>query len=414
MRDTTGEPATPRQAGRPDYGPAAAAAQALYRFLTAEAADREHLAPRVVAAVGRARLDEIVDATLARIGDVTGIRDSRDGLVIEGTTGRALAFAVSQDGLRLDEFLIQPGAYRPPRLRIPPEVRGAFAWSVLALLLVLRIAACWDAPSRIVWCGRALMVAAGYVALEGRFTPARLPWWIRRPVEAGALVALASAWRLAGLPVSGGNAAEPVVGLVLVGVFCALLVRARRHRWGTAVSRPLVFPLRGGSWYIAQGGGRGLNHHFAFTEQRGALDIIQVGPGGSRSRNRAKGVSGRNESYLVYGKPVHAPCDGTVVSAADHIADQDPGTIRYQPLYGNHVWIDTGSEIVKLAHLRPGTVTVAKGDTVRAGQVLGQIGNSGNSTEPHLHIHAERDGIGLDLEFEGVSGPLCRGRTIRT
>ncbi|RPE41905.1 peptidase M23-like protein [Streptomyces sp. Ag109_O5-1] len=416
MRDTTGESATPRQAGRPDPRPAGAAAQALYRFLTAEAADRERLAPRVVAAVGRARLDEIVDVTLARIGDVTGIRDSRDGLVIEGTTGRTLAFAVSQDGLRLDEFLIQPGAYRPPRLRIPPEVRGAFGWIVLALLLVLRIEACWEAPSRIVWCGRVLMVVAGYVVLEGRFTPARLPWWIRRPVEAGALVALASAWRLPGLPVSGGNAAEPVVGLVLVGVFGALLVRARRHRWGTVVSRPLVFPLRGGSWYIAQGGGRGLNHHFAFPEQRGALDILQVGPGGARARHRARRdrAGGKNTSYLVYGQPVHAPCDGTVVSAADHIDDQEPGLIRYQPRYGNHVWIDTGAEIVKLVHLRPGTVTVAKGDTVRAGQVLGEVGNSGNSTEPHLHIHAERDGVGLDLEFEGVSGPLCRGRTVRS
>jgi hypothetical protein len=54
------------------------------------------------------------------------------------------------------------------------------------------------------------------------------------------------------------------------------------------------------------------------------------------------------------------------------------------------------------------------GDTVHAGQVVGEVGNSGNSTEPHLHIHAERDGLGLDLEFQGISGPLCRGRTVRT
>lgn len=259
------------------------------------------------------------------------------------------------------------------------------------------------------------MVAAGYVFLEGRFTPARAPWWIRRPVEAGAFVALLSAWRLPGLPGSGGSAAEPVVGVVLVAVLGGMLIRARRHRWGTAVSRPLDFPLRGGSWYIAQGGGRGLNHHATLPEQRGALDVLQVGPGGSRARNRARsgGMRGKNESYLVYGQPVHAPCDGTVVSVADHVDDQVPGTIRYQPAYGNHVWIDTGSEIVKLAHLRPGTVSVTKGDTVRTGQVLGEVGNSGNTTEPHLHIHAERDGLGLDLEFRGIPGPLWRGRTVR-
>ena len=389
---------------------ARAAADALRRFLTAEPADRERLAPRVVTAVGRARLDEIVDTTLARIGEVTGVRDSPDGLVVEGTRGHALAFAASRDGRELDELLIRPGAYRPPRLHIPPVVRGTLGWVVIALLLAVRIGACWEAPSRIAWCGRLLMVAAGYVILEGRFSPARSPWWVRRPVEAGALVALLSAWRLPGLPLSGGSAAEPIVGVALVAVLGGMLIRARRHRWGTAVSRPLPFPLRGGTWYVGQGGGRGLNHHVPFPEQRGALDVIQVGPGGSR----AGGSGRRAESYLIYGQSVHAPCDGTVVSAADHVEDQDPGTIRYQPPYGNHVWIDTGAEVVKLAHLRRGTVTVRTGDTVRAGQVLGEVGNSGNSTEPHLHIHAERDGLGLDLEFTGISGPLCRGRTVRT
>ncbi|MCZ1001240.1 hypothetical protein O1M63_29315 [Streptomyces mirabilis] len=74
MRDTTDEATN-------------AAPDALYRFLTAEPADRERLAPRVVAAVGRERLDEIVDTTLGRVGEVTGVRDSRDGLVIEGARG---------------------------------------------------------------------------------------------------------------------------------------------------------------------------------------------------------------------------------------------------------------------------------------------------------------------------------------
>lgn len=391
-----------------------AAPDALCRFLTAEPADRERLAPRVVAAVGRERLNEIVDTTLERVGEVTGVRDSRDGLVIEGTRGQALAFAATRDGHELEGLLIAPGAHRPARLRTD-WVRPALAWTVLVLLFVVRIDACWEAPSRIAWCGRLLIVAAGYLVVEGWGAPALFPWWIRRPLEAGALVALASAWRLPGLPTSGG-APELVVGAALVAVLGVLLMRARRHRWGTAVSQPLVFPLQGGSWYVGQGGGRSLNHHFAVPEQRGALDVVQAGPGGTRGRHRARpqGTHGKNERYLIYGQPVHAPCDGTVVSAADHIDDQEPGAVRYQPLYGNHVWIDTGAEIVKLAHLRPGTVTVAKGDTVRAGQVLGEVGNSGNSSEPHLHIHAERDGVGLDLEFEGVPGPLCRGRTVRS
>ncbi|MBY8341244.1 M23 family metallopeptidase [Streptomyces spinosirectus] len=139
------------------------------------------------------------------------------------------------------------------------------------------------------------------------------------------------------------------------------------------------------SWYVVQGGGRVLNHHAQVPEQRGALDLVGLGRHGTRVR------PGRDlTAYAAYGRPVRSPCDGRVISAADTLQDQKPGEIRYQPPYGNHVFIDTGRELVKQAHLRPGSVTVAKGDT-----------------------HAERDGVGLDLEFTGLSGRLHRGRKIR-
>lgn len=78
------------------------------------------------------------------------------------------------------------------------------------------------------------------------------------------------------------------------------------------------------------------------------------------------------------------------------------------------MFVDTGREIVELAHLRPVSLTVSRGDTVRAGQLIGETGNSGNTSEPHLHLHAERDGVGLDLRFTGIRGRLYRGRVIRT
>ncbi|WP_159025202.1 M23 family metallopeptidase [Streptomyces sp. MUSC 125] len=387
---------------------ATAAAEILHRFLTTE--HREMLAPRVVTAVGHERLDQIVDSTRKRVGEITGVHEGHDGLVIEGTAGRVLAYATTRDGRVLDGLWIAPDPYRVRRLRIPGRARAGLAWAVWVLLLVTRIDACWQAPSRAAWLGRLLIVAAGYLLMEGWHTPARLPWWLRRPIQAGALVALASACRVPHLPSTGGGSAELVIGAALVIGFGWFLVRARRHLWGTAVSRPLTFPLRGGNWFIAQGGGPGLNHHAGFAEQRGALDVVEVG----RWSGARNGLRKGNGSYRVYGRPLHAPCDGTVVSAVGHIDDQEPGTIRYQPPYGNHVFIDTGTEIVKLAHLRRGTVTVRVGDTVHAGQLLGEVGNSGNSTEPHLHIHAERDGHGLDLEFAGITGPLCRGRTLHT
>jgi murein DD-endopeptidase MepM/ murein hydrolase activator NlpD len=77
------------------------------------------------------------------------------------------------------------------------------------------------------------------------------------------------------------------------------------------------------------------------------------------------------------------------------------------------VRIDSGTEIVTVAHLRPGSVAVAVGEQVRAGQFLGAVGSSGNSFAPHLHLQAERDGVGLDLRFAGVadSAPDSSGNT---
>lgn len=276
------------------------------------------------------------------------------------------------------------------------------------LLLSLRVAACWSAPAVTSWCADVLLVGAAYLVMEGLFTPARLPRWIRRALEAGSLVALASAWRLPHLPVGRADA-ELAGGLALVAGCAWFLMRARRHRWGAPLSAPLHFPLRDGTWLIAQGGGRGLNHHLSLPEQRGALDVIAIGARGDRRHGGSA-----PDAYRIYGARLYAPCDGYVVSAADDYADQTPGAIRYEPPYGNHVFIDTGGEVVKLAHLRPGSVTVAVGDRVRAGQPLGEVGNSGNTSEPHLHIHAERDGLGLDLRFTGISGTLHRARVLRT
>jgi murein DD-endopeptidase MepM/ murein hydrolase activator NlpD len=117
-------------------------------------------------------------------------------------------------------------------------------------------------------------------------------------------------------------------------------------------------------------------------------------------------------SYLAYGAAVRAPADGLVVAVVDGLPDRVPGVIRYGPRYGNHVVLDTGTERVVLAHLQPGSTAVAPRHRVRAGQLRGRVGNSGNSSEPHLHLHlhAERAGRGVQLQFRGVFGHLYRGR----
>jgi murein DD-endopeptidase MepM/ murein hydrolase activator NlpD len=396
VRDLTPEPQLPAQLPE---------ARALSRFLTAGPDEWPRLAPRLTEEVGTDTLERIVRATSARIGELLTVTDSPDGLILSGSNGQVRAWAQAAPDGELTALRIEGARYTPPRRRW--RLPAPLAWAgYLTLVTLWNVLTVWTATDRTAWLGDMASLAAFYVIVEGCGAPAQQPRLLRRAVEAGAIAALASAWRLPGLP-TGHGFLRLVGGLALLAGALWLVAAARRHRWKAPLSQPLLFPLEG-TWYVVQGGGRMLNHHAQVPEQRGALDLVALGPRGTRTR------PGRDlTAYAAYGRPVRSPCDGRVISAADTVQDQQPGEIRYQPPYGNHVFLDTGREIVKLAHLRPGSVTVAKGDIVRAGQLLGEVGNTGNTTEPHLHIHAETDGIGLDLEFTGVPGRLHRGRMIR-
>lgn len=397
MRDLTPKPRVSAQLPE---------ARALSRFLAADPDEWPRLAPRVTEEVGADTLGRIVRATIARIGELATVTDSPDGLIVSGTKGRVRAWAqVAPDG-ELTALRIEGARYTPPRRRL--RLPALLIWAAyLTVVTVWNVLTVWTDTDRTAWLGDMVTLAVFYVVVEGCGAPAQQPPLLRRTVEAGAVAALASAWRLPGLP-AGHGVLRLAGGLALLAGAVWLVATARLHRWKAPLSQQLRFPLEG-TWYVVQGGGRALNHHARVPEQRGALDLVALGPRGTRTR------PGRDlTAYAAYGRPVRSPCDGRVISVANTVQDQKPGEIRYQPLYGNHVFLDTGREIVKLAHLRPGSVTVAKGDIVRAGQLLGEVGNTGNSTEPHLHIHAERDGIGLDLAFTGVSGRLHRGRMIRT
>ncbi|MCX3058622.1 M23 family metallopeptidase [Streptomyces beihaiensis] len=380
-------------------------ARALCRFLTAAPHEWPRLAPRVTEAVGTDALERIVRATLARTGGRVTVTDGEDGLIVSGDKGRVRAWALAADDGTLTALRIEPARYTPPRRpRLPAPVALA---ALLLLVTAWNVLTAWTAPARTAWLGDTATFAAFCVLVVGSGVLAQQPLALRGPVAAGAVAVLASAGRLPRLPADLGDVLGLAAGAALLAAATWLVAAVRLHRWKTPVSQPLLFPLEG-AWYIAQGGGRLLNHHARIPEQRGALDLVQLGRYGTRTRpGRALAA------YAAYGRPVLSPCDGTVTSAADTVQDQRPGTIRYQPPYGNHVFLDTGRETVKLAHLRPGSLTVATGDTVRRGQLLGEVGNTGNTTEPHLHIHAERDGVGLDLRFTDVPGRLYRGRRIR-
>src|SRR5262249_51403325 len=116
--------------------------------------------------------------------------------------------------------------------------------------------------------------------------------------------------------------------------------------------------------------------------QRYAYDFVQTKDGYSY-----KGDPNTNESYYAFGQDIYATQDGTVVHAVNDIKDNKPliETNEKDP-YGNVVVIDHGNgEYSYLAHLKQGSVTVKVGDQVSKGDLVGLCGNSGNSSEPHLH-----------------------------
>jgi murein DD-endopeptidase MepM/ murein hydrolase activator NlpD len=166
-----------------------------------------------------------------------------------------------------------------------------------------------------------------------------------------------------------------------------LFVLALIGRRAPAGALDLVFPLRGGTFIVGQGGASKIvNQHFGHASQRYALDVLMLNGAGVRARWFYPGALDR---YAAWDAEVVSPCDGVVAAAVDQFPDLPPPWRDPAHPAGNHVAIESGGATVYLAHLRRGSVAVRAGDRVRAGQPVGRVGNSGNTTEPHLHIHAE-------------------------
>lgn len=160
----------------------------------------------------------------------------------------------------------------------------------------------------------------------------------------------------------------------------------------------LASPLTGGPWLAANGPGNTSGHRrtviplegSARIPQRFATDWIKLGPDGTAWR----GDSTKNANWFGYGEPLLAVADGRVVAVKDGIIENVPFSptmavpITLETVGGNHVILDIGGgRYAFYAHLIPGSVVVRVGDRVKAGQQVGRLGNSGNSTAPHLHFH---------------------------
>ncbi|OFD50363.1 hypothetical protein BWGOE3_18220 [Bacillus mycoides] len=122
------------------------------------------------------------------------------------------------------------------------------------------------------------------------------------------------------------------------------------------------------------------NYHVIKPNERWAYDIL-IPP--------AEVKSSKLEDYGIYGAKVMAPASGTVVSVNNDEKDLVPGSDDFQSMAGNHIYLrlDETGTFLFLAHLKKGSIKVKEGQHVNEGEVLAQVGNSGSSSEPHLHIH---------------------------
>jgi len=167
----------------------------------------------------------------------------------------------------------------------------------------------------------------------------------------------------------------------------------------------LSLPFKG-KWLAFWGGDtKELNLHHDAPNQKFAFDFLGVDEEG-RTR---KGEAQVNEDYFAFGREVLAPADGNVTDVINGVRDNVPGFMNPYSALGNAVFIQhRKNEVSVLAHLKLGSIKVEVGDKVKRGQTIALCGNSGNSSEPHLHYHLQntpiiQDGTGIKCYFERVT-----------
>jgi len=173
-------------------------------------------------------------------------------------------------------------------------------------------------------------------------------------------------------------------------------------------------PLRGSGWVAGNGPSNRSPHRRkslpfgprATVAERFAYDFVRVGESGIAF----EGDQSQNRSWYGYGAEVFAATDGIVHDTHDGLPENiplaKPSSIPTAASGGNFVSIDLGKgRYAFYAHLQPGSLRVKAGDRVRRGQLLGLLGNSGNSDLPHLHFQISTagkldEGEGLPFDFE--------------
>lgn len=193
------------------------------------------------------------------------------------------------------------------------------------------------------------------------------------------------------------------------------------HRNNYMHQNRYILPFTG-TWKVVKGGStRANSHSWEIFTQRYAYDFVIVD-----EKDASHQSSGTQlEDYYCFGKEVISPADGEVVAVRNTIRDHTRvGDLsidwRAKDFRGNFLIIrHAKNEYSCLAHFLYGTVALKKGDHVKQGQVLGRCGNSGHSTEPHIHFHLQDrasfwTAMGLPIRFDGFDVVMATETVVRS
>lgn len=193
------------------------------------------------------------------------------------------------------------------------------------------------------------------------------------------------------------------IRVLVLGFFLWEAGMAWKGSWLPARTVALEFPLKTGQFCVLQGGDNVLiNHHYPVDAQRFAIDIVQINSWGFSSCGF---MNSKLEDYLIFGATLYSPCVGIVDEAVDGFEDLPPSIMQPEHPLGNYLVISMeGSDVlVLMAHLQKDSLQVKKGDRVNTGQSIARVGNSGNTSQPHLHLQATKKGTGTLLKTaEGI------------
>lgn len=181
-------------------------------------------------------------------------------------------------------------------------------------------------------------------------------------------------------------------GVNFVSIYLVFLIAVVATNYFSIATSNIVniaSPLKGGEFYILQGGNNPLLNAHRFSNAQAqfyAFDITKISSAGRRTSS----FLGTNSlfDYLIFGEPVYSPCTGKIVATENQFDNMNIGEQDESNPAGNYVAIDCdGDFVVVLAHLQR-FIEVTVGRHILTGERIGFVGNSGNTTEPHLHLHA--------------------------